>query len=221
MALNSFPIAFPLPLPPAIGIALALILLLYYAISTPGQKPFPGIPIASLDRGVWKYVPRALKPPEFLRQGNRLMQEGRRMTTGCFQVHAGAGYKIVVPNHFADELRNHSALSLSQGQKREFPTQNAGFEGMREGLREDGLMLDVIHAKLTPSLGLLTGLLVQETARAIQRTLGEKRQWERLDVKGVSLDITARVTGRVFAGECAGWRSRKSIRFASLEMVRC
>jgi cytochrome P450 len=106
-----------------------------------------------------------------------------------------------VPNRFSDELRNNPALSLSKGQKKEFPTQYTGFEGMREGLREDGLMLDVINAKLTPSLGLLTEVLVQQTAVAIEHTLGEKSEWGSFNVKDVSLDITARVSGRVFAGD--------------------
>ncbi|EUC29006.1 hypothetical protein COCCADRAFT_29839 [Bipolaris zeicola 26-R-13] len=200
MALESFLAAYHLQLSPGIGIAIAVILL-YCVLSRSGQQPFPDIPVASLEKGLWRCLPRRLKPPEFLRYGNSLMQEGRRMTTGCFQVHSGAGFKIVVPNRFSHELRNHPALSLSKGQKKEFPTQYAGFEGMREGLRDDRLMLDVINAKLTPSLGLLTGLLVHETSRAVEHTLGEKSGWEGFEVKDVAIDITARVSGHVFVGE--------------------
>lgn len=75
-----------------------------------------------------------------------------------------------------------------------------GFDSMREGLRPDGLMVDVVRVKLTQSLGLVTDDVVEEAAYSIDAWFGDSKAWTTYEPKSIILDIVARVSTRVFAG---------------------
>jgi hypothetical protein len=61
--------------------------------------------------------------------------------------------------------------------------------------------MEAIHKKLTPSLGLVTDDLVQETSAALRRIYGESSEWQAISIKNSTLDLVARTSSRVFLGE--------------------
>lgn len=61
--------------------------------------------------------------------------------------------------------------------------------------------MEAIRTKLTPSLGLVTDDLVDETAAAVHDIYGESDQWQTISVKNSTLDLVARSSSRVFLGK--------------------
>lgn len=68
---------------------------------------FPEVPIER--KGYEHFLPSYIF---WIKDGQSLLSKGLRQFTGCFQVPTASGYKIIVPNHFADELRNHPDSTL-------------------------------------------------------------------------------------------------------------
>lgn len=175
------------------------------------HRPHAHIPIASLEpRHPWYDFWSRPQQAEYTKYGSRLLDKGKQLTDGCFQVHAGAGYKIILPNRFAREIGNMHDLSFTEIGRRDFHIDLPGFEGVKEGFREDGLMIDVVRVKLTQNLAQVTEIMAEETPLALQQLVGDVREWETLVVKNVVLDLVAWVSTRVFAGKelarDADWR---------------
>lgn len=61
--------------------------------------------------------------------------------------------------------------------------------------------MEAIHKKLTPSLGLVTDDLIEETTVALHDIYGEDKQWQTISIKNSTLDLVARTSSRVFLGE--------------------
>ncbi|KAF7198377.1 Cytochrome P450 monooxygenase [Pseudocercospora fuligena] len=174
--------------------------ILYYAISG-GQRPYAGFPLVTLEEQGWKTWLGGPSKTEWMAHCADLLRKGRKITNGCFQVRASSGYKIVVPNRFTDELRNHPDADFGLSMRKDMMSDYEGFDGVREGLRHDGVMLDVVRVKLTQSLGLVTQDIVDEADKAIGRLLKDDDEWTTYRIKDVLLDVVARVSTRVFAGE--------------------
>lgn len=118
-----------------------------------------------------------------------------------FQVSTGSGYKVVVPNRYADELRNHADLNFNETFSKEFFVHYPGFDGLRAGLKDETFIQEVVRVKLTQSLGLVTDDLVDETSDALQIAFGADRDWHTISLKENLLDIVARLSSRVFLGK--------------------
>ena len=179
----------------------AIILGLIYHLLTGEHRPYPGIPIVSLEppRGFKSWLLPA--KPEYPIYGSRLVEKGKQLTSGCFQIRAGAGWKIIVPNHFVQEIGSIPQLSFAATGQQDFHTSLPGFEGVKEAFREDALMVDVVRNRLTQNLGLVTEVIVEETPLALQQILGDQEGEKAILIKEVLLDIVAWVATRVFAGE--------------------
>ncbi|EME39474.1 cytochrome P450-like protein [Dothistroma septosporum NZE10] len=169
-------------------------------VSASKHQPYPGIPIASLESRPW-YKFWILRKAEYTIHGSRLIEKGKQLTSGCFQVQAGAGYKIILPNRFAREIGNLNQLSFTEIGRRDFHIDLPGFEGVKEGFRADGLMFDVVRIKLTQNLALVTEIVVDETPLALQKLLGGIDEWQTVVIKDTILDVVAWVSTRVFAGK--------------------
>lgn len=113
----------------------------------------------------------------------------------------GTGPVIVLPNKFADEIRNEPLLEFSKGIKEDFFPNYPGFEAFKEGLEPDSVSFEAIHTKLNPHLGLTTDDLVDETAAALQDVFGEPTQWTPISIKNSTLDLVARTSSRVLLGK--------------------
>ncbi|PPJ58923.1 hypothetical protein CBER1_11522 [Cercospora berteroae] len=181
----------------------AILLAGVYWVLTAGQQPVGGIPIIHIDSNKkersWR--PWRSAASDFQMRLQEVVENGEKVPGGIFQVKAGAGYKVVLPNSFAHELRNNPDLAFDQAVENDFHTHLPGFDGMKESSRRDGLMADIVRIKLTQALGLLTTDLVDETDYATKLWLGHKDDWTNTVLKPGALDVITRVSSRIFGGK--------------------
>ena len=109
----------------------AVLGMLYYAIIG-GQRPYAGFPLVTLEEQGWKTWLGGPSKTEWMAHCADLLKKGRKLTNGCFQVRASSGYKIVVPNRFTDELRNHPAADFGLSMRKDMMSDYEGLEGARE-----------------------------------------------------------------------------------------
>lgn len=144
----------------------SLLYVVYYILKHV-DRPYTGFPVISLDSRN-KLWPMLLDASEFNLHAEEVLEKGKKVTNGgCYQVKTPSGYKIVIPSRFAHEIRNHPDLDLGQHIRVDLMADYAGFDGVREGLREDGLMVDVVRMDLTQSLGRITDDLADEASYAV------------------------------------------------------
>ncbi|KAI1269658.1 cytochrome P450 [Xylariaceae sp. FL1019] len=132
--------------------------------------------------------------------GREVMDEGQKLTSGPFQVMTGTGPKIMLPNRYADEIRNLPELNFPKAFSQDFMVNYPGFEAHRQGLQNDYLIQDTVRIKLTQSLGLVTKDLNDETISTVEDIFGHSEQWNTREIREDCLDIVARVSSRVFLG---------------------
>ena len=137
--------------------------LIYYYIT--GERPYAGIPTITSDRRGWEH----LLPAAFawIKDGKKIQAKGHAVCSGPFQVRTGTGYKIIVPNRFADELKSHPSLNFNEAFAKDLFVEYPGFDGTRQGLQDETFLQEVVRVKLTQSLGLVTDDLVDETATSL------------------------------------------------------
>lgn len=75
-----------------------------------------------------------------------------------------------------------------------------GFEAHKQGLTHSFLLRDTIRIKLTQSLGLVTGDLVDETISTVDDVFGRSEEWTTRMIREDLLEVVARVSSRVFLG---------------------
>lgn len=180
--------------------AAALLGLIYNYIT--GERPAPGLPVITGDRKGWQaYLPSAIA---WARDGKAIQTKGLREENGPFQVRTGSGYKVIVPNRFAEELKSHPNLSFNEAFAKDFFAHYPGFDGMKQGLEDETFMQEVVRVKLTQSLGLVTDDLVEEADASLQdifRAATLEAGWQTCHVKEDLLQLVARLSSRVFLGK--------------------
>ncbi|KAF2159812.1 hypothetical protein M409DRAFT_29810 [Zasmidium cellare ATCC 36951] len=169
----------------ALGATTLVITWLLYVRNS--KRPYAGIPVLSADRN------------EYLQNGRGLLERGKELPS-CFQVQTGTNWKIVVPNRFAQELKNNPDLSFNDAHARDSFTSYPGLEPFREILENDTFIQEVVRKKLTQSLGLITAGLVEETQLTYRDLFGESKEWKIRVIKTDVQDIIARLSSRVFLG---------------------
>ena len=173
-----------------------LLFLFSFVYSTlSNERPYPGFPVVALsEQGLG---PKA----SWFKHGRATILKGVEQFTGPFQILTGTGPKIVLPNRFADELKNHDDLNFNEAFAKDFFADYPGFEGFAQGLHDDTLIQETVRVKLTQSLGLITDDLVEETTASVHDYFGEGREWHALALKEASLNLVARLSSRVFLGK--------------------
>ncbi|KAI0123763.1 cytochrome P450 [Xylariales sp. AK1849] len=172
-------------------VATVLIGVVYAAIAQ--EQPLAGFPLAAV---------RGRSPRKsWLFHGRQLVVEALEKYSGPFQVMSGTGPKIVLPNRYADEIRNHPALNFNKAFAKDFFTNYSGFEPFQQGLHDDTLIQETVRVKLTQSLSLVTDDLVDETTASLHDIYGEYEQWQTIVLKDTILDLVARLSSRVFLGK--------------------
>jgi hypothetical protein len=193
-----------------IGVGLVLGLAYYlYNLLAP-ERPITGFPIVSL-------------PESGL--SHRLILKGLAEHDGRpFQVMGSTGPRIVLPNSYADEIKNHPSLSLEKALTHDYYHNVPGFEALEAarttGMKDFDFLVEVI-TKLTQSLGLVTPDLVDETTRAVHDILGDDGNWHSMIVKQDVLKLIARMSSRVFLGQdlCRNQQWLKIARDHSVEVM--
>ncbi|RYP60188.1 hypothetical protein DL770_010048 [Monosporascus sp. CRB-9-2] len=184
----------PTGFPVSLQVIVATVVLGFFYSLITKDRPFSGFPVISIDG----------KSPKktWLFNGSKALAEGVQSFAGPFQVVTGTGPKIVLPNHYADEIRNHPSLSFNKAFAKDFFINYPGFEPHREGLRTgDALIQEVARVKLTQSLNLVTGDLVDETTASLHDIFGESEEWKTFLIRDAMADVVARLSSRVFLGK--------------------
>lgn len=163
------------------------------------NRPYTGFPTVPIEKRGYQ----VLFPAYFfwLKDARNLLARGLLQFKGCFQVPTGSGYKIIVPNRFADELRSHPNLNFNEAFAKDFFVNYPGFEAHRQGLQDETFLQEVVRVKLTQSLGLVTDDLVEEAIDSLRDVTGENPEWHSRLLKQDMLDIVARLSSRVFLGK--------------------
>lgn len=149
-----------------------------------------------------------------------LLTGGKPQYNGPFQVLSGTGPKILLPNRYAQEVRNNPHLSLektfakvgamlSPGKEtshahelQDLFVDYPGFEGHRVGLSGGSIIQDTVKSKLTPSLGLVMGDLVDESTVALQDVFSDVgKEFVTRTIRDDMEHLVARLTSRVFLGK--------------------
>ncbi|KAF2218367.1 cytochrome P450 [Elsinoe ampelina] len=136
-----------------------------------------------------------------MKSGKDMLFQGLSQTKGAFQVVTGTGPKIVLPNRYADELRNHPDLNFPKAFAKDLFINYPGFEPHKTGLTDGTFIQEVVRVKLTQSLNLVTNDLVEECTEAFHDLLGEDPEWHTVQIKQDILDLVARLSSRVFLGK--------------------
>ncbi|KAI1780930.1 cytochrome P450 [Hypoxylon cercidicola] len=182
----------PEGLPVSIQVVIATLLLgLVYSFVT-AERPFAGFPVITVN---------GQSPTKtWMWHGREALVAGLQRFSGPFQVMTGTGPKIVLPNRYADELRNHPSLNFNKAFAKDFMINYPGFEAHRLGLRDDSLIQETVRVKLTQSLNLVTEDLVDETSVSLHDVFGENEEWATRLIRDDILEVVARLSSRVFLG---------------------
>ncbi|KAH8747209.1 cytochrome P450 [Diaporthe sp. PMI_573] len=138
-----------------------------------------------------------LGPKEsWFQQGQKTIKKGLKECNGRpFRVMTGTGPKVVLPNRFAEELKNRAELTHIGAFKKDFFVGYPGFEPFAESV-----IPNVIRNKLTPALGLIINDLVDETTTAIHDIVGDDGEWHEIFLKQSILQLVARLSARISLG---------------------
>ncbi|KAI0544219.1 cytochrome P450 [Xylaria curta] len=154
-------------------------------------QPWPAFPLISV---------RGLAPRKsWMFHGSEVLNEGSK-TDAPFQVMTGTGPKIILPNKYADEIRNLPELNFPKAFSSDFFVRYPGFEAFRQSTKADFLLRETVRIKLTQSLGLVTSDLVDETIATIDDVFGQSDGWTTRLIREDLLEVVARVSSRVFLG---------------------
>ena len=181
-------------------IAVATVVYLIFRVIT-RDRPFPGIPVVTLDtelEGFQRWLPRGY---QFARQGTRIIDKGLRdHPDRCFQVCTFMGYRVIAPPRFTTELTMNPALSHISVSAREYFPDYPGFEKFHQESKNETILPDLIRINFTQNVHLIIPYLIQECDYAIRKVLHQDEAWHTYSVKGLSLDVVSRLASRVLVG---------------------
>ncbi|KAI3332777.1 cytochrome P450 [Ustulina deusta] len=172
-------------------IGVTILLSIIYSFVTK-NRPWPAFPLISI---------RGLGPRKsWMYHSLEVIEEGLKKTNGPFQIMTGTGPKIVLPNRYADEIRNLPELNFPKAFANDFFINYPGFEPHKQAFAHD-FIRDTVRIKLTQSLGLVTGDIVDETICTVDDVFGQGEGWTTRMIREDLLEVVARVSSRVFLGE--------------------
>jgi cytochrome P450 len=156
-----------------------------------------GFPALGIESKGWGRFERAREV--WRKSGKAIIDQGLKQFPGAFQVFTDVGPKIILPNRFADEIRNNPNLNFSRAINQEFFGSYPGFEPFSDN-HDRKMVLHAIRGRLTQSLGLITEELAEETDKAVHDIFGKPEEFTEIMFKNKLLQVVARVSSRVFIG---------------------
>ncbi|KAJ9643313.1 hypothetical protein H2204_002209 [Knufia peltigerae] len=158
---------------------------------------YPDLPFASLDD-------KEVGDPDvcrmqFMADCNGLLKKGSEKFNGPFQVYTGDGRRIVLPNSFADEIRDNENMSFGESAIEGTFNTLSGFEPFGLAVHQ-GVMRDVVRLKLTRSLDAITPELRDEARQSVDIILGKDQEWKEMSLKDINARLIARLSSRIFFG---------------------
>ncbi|KAH7350325.1 cytochrome P450 [Pyrenochaeta sp. MPI-SDFR-AT-0127] len=174
----------------------ALLPMLYVIYS--GRKPKSTIPWVAYNDEGFRNIQLARR--QWVDHCREIIDKGAREVKGAFQVQTDIGPKIVLPDHFADELRNSQQVLFSEAIKQELMGTYSGLTPISL-ITFDRVFQDLTRVNLTRSLDAVTPELSGETQVSLQKLLGNSEEWQEMPLKATLENLVIRLSTRVFFGE--------------------
>ncbi|KAH8701254.1 cytochrome P450 [Phaeosphaeriaceae sp. PMI808] len=163
-----------------------------------GRKPKSSLPwVAYNDEGL-RNVEKARR--QWVEHCNEIIDKGLREVKGAFQVQTDLGPKIILPNSFADELRNSQQLLFSEAIEEELMATYSGLTPISL-VTFDNVFQDLTRVSLTRSLDAVTPELNEETRVSLQKLLGDSEEWQETPLRTFFNGLIVRLSTRVFFGK--------------------
>ncbi|KAL1649429.1 hypothetical protein SLS58_001484 [Diplodia intermedia] len=182
----------PLSLAPHLGEAnVTAVLVVFAAVSLMylvyflDEKPYKGFPVVGLEKHGFFRMAKARAA--WIANGCEILEQGAKQFPGAFQVITASGPKIVLPNRYANEIRNNPHMSFGKiitrvrisipanrptsNPKQEFFSSYPGFEPF-DTLNQHNIIQDATKNKLTQSLTLFTEDISAEVTKILDELLG-------------------------------------------------
>ncbi|KAH3903937.1 hypothetical protein HBI56_051090 [Parastagonospora nodorum] len=165
------------------------------------RKPKSNLPWVALDedpttKGL-QNVGKARR--QWVENCNAVIDKGLSEVKGAFWVQTDVGPKIILPNSYAEEIRNSPHMVFSEAIKEELLATYSGITPI--GLLTDGhVFQDLTRINLTRSLDAVTPILNGETRVSLQKLLGDSKEWRETPIRNFANDLIVRLSTRVFFG---------------------
>lgn len=155
-------------------------------------RPWKHIPVISVD---------GLSPKDsWYQKGDKTIAKGLD-TDAPFQVLTGTGPRIILPNRYADQVKNLPNLSLSEAFQKDYMINLPGFEPFRMLNTNDHFIPEIVRTKLNQSLGFLSPDLVEETSVAVEQRLGSDSETRTINLRTEANYLVNRILSRIFLGK--------------------
>ncbi|KAL1639239.1 hypothetical protein SLS58_008081 [Diplodia intermedia] len=130
---------------------------------------------------------------------HKLIEKGMDRFKGAFQVVTAIGPRIILPNKYADEIRNDPHLNFTDAIHKEFFGDYPGFDAFAI-LKERDIFQEAIRIRLTQSLNFITEDLASEARDICNEAIPDSKEYTSVALKPLVMDLVARVSQRVFIG---------------------
>jgi hypothetical protein len=137
---------------------------------------YANIPRHGIDSGKINDLEKARKT--WITDGKTIINQGLKKFSGCFQVYTESGPKIIIPDRYVDEIRNHPHLHFFKAVQAELFGKYPGLQPFAVNHNID-IITQTVRGKLTQSLSLITDELMDETANAVLEAFGEPQGMNR------------------------------------------
>ncbi|KIX05628.1 uncharacterized protein Z518_03600 [Rhinocladiella mackenziei CBS 650.93] len=146
----------------------------------------------------WNWSSSGAKQNYFMR-GEELIKDGLK-TAKSFLLQTDSGRKLILSPDFAQEIKGHKDLDFRKYVREDMLSHTPGLEPFHYGATDDGLGPDIVKAKLTSQLPMVTGPLSEEASLTLEDLWTSDAEWHDIPGRETCLEIIARVSSRVFLG---------------------
>ncbi|KAL4756574.1 cytochrome P450 [Aspergillus foveolatus] len=136
----------------------------------------------------------------FAKDSHAVLSEGLKRCKGPFHVATATGPKVVLPPRYLDDIKSDDRFSFAHEMAKQSLSHLPGFEAFATPLHNN-IFQDTIKIKITQSLGAITESLSEETTLSLKELIGDSPEWKECIVGKTALDLTTRLSTRVFLGE--------------------
>ncbi|TRX95507.1 hypothetical protein FHL15_003465 [Xylaria flabelliformis] len=181
--------------PYLLGIILVLSTTYAWSISDPSLKKLPYVNPPNL-------FSNAEAKRTYRKSAKTILQKARKQYPNQpYRMTTEFGEVIMLQSEAFDEVRNTPSLTFFGTFTQERVGEISGFSPVA-AIGHSGKLLQIIARKqLTKLLGQVTEPLSEEIAYAVNINLGQPAVWREISITPLLLDITARMSSRVFLGE--------------------
>ncbi|KAI1758310.1 cytochrome P450 monooxygenase [Xylaria castorea] len=183
------------PFPYVLGIILVLSTTYAWATSNPSLKKLPHVNPPKLFSNTQAKL-------EYRNSAKTILQKARKQYPNQpYRMTTEFGQVVMLQSEAFEEVRNKPGLTFFGTFAQERFCEIPGFSPLAAFGHSGKLVQLIARKQLTKLLGQVTMPLSEEIAYATSINLGQSAEWREISITPVLLDITARMSSRVFMGE--------------------